>query len=195
MGGRSEHGWNLTGYVISVTLYDLTILQFLTCEVGILNIGPTSSWLFWGWHELIYKTLGDWNLGQCRHYTSVFYYILLLCCHRVFMIWLLDTLPNVPPFLLSFWTVCYSSYITVFSHFPLLFSSFRIAFLSNFIWSSSYKFLLCIPQFSFVLWRILQYWILPKLYSDISVHMYIFFQLGWMLLEDRVFYFQVSGRK
>lgn len=95
----------------SQSRYMTFILQFLTCEVEILNIEPTSSWLFWGWHELIYRKLVDWNLASCRHYTSVFYYILLLCCHRFFVIWLHDTLPNVSPFLLSFWTVCYSSYI------------------------------------------------------------------------------------
>lgn len=112
VGGGSEHGWNLTGYVISITLYDLTILQFLTCEVGILSIGPTSPWLFWGWHEFIYRKLGTL---QTLYKCFLLYFTTWL---SQIMIWLLDTLPNVPPFLLSFWTVCYSSYINCFPTFP-----------------------------------------------------------------------------
>lgn len=121
------------------------------------------------------ENLGTRTLDACRHYASSFYCILLLCCHRFFMIRLLDPLPNAS-FLLSFWTVCYSSYINCFPTFPCCsLLILRLAFLSNFIWSSSFqKFLLCIPQFSSVLWRILQYWILPMLYSVISVYVYIF---------------------
>lgn len=77
-------GRNLTGSVISVKLF-----QFVICKIEILTIVPTPLWLFWGWHELIYRKLVDGYLAHCRHllfyciylycYFIAYYFVTLLC--------------------------------------------------------------------------------------------------------------------
>lgn len=135
------------------------------------------------------ENLGTRTWGRCRHYASLSHCDFTTLLPWFFMIRLLDPLPNVPPYFL-FWTVCYSSYIKLFHRFPVVLFILRRFYLTLSDSSEAppaYRsFHRCYEEFYSI-----EYFLCCRL-CYFCAYVYIYFQLGWMLLEDRVFYFQGS---